>query len=207
MPFLIFGLSVIVISILSYYRKRHTTLQEKADQDFWTRESEANSVRRKDISGLSYINIPLELFSTVSDSDTLLKNAFSELEALHDKKILNLGRQTNTDLKLQYGPANLPALTEYDQNYSDLLQIITTYVNRLIEMDRMSDAIPILEFAISCGSDVSSHYTILAGYYKDTNATDKFASLKEQAQALDSIMQPTILEKLNTIEAETLHIN
>ena len=71
----------------------------------------------------------------------------------------------------------------------------------------MSDAIPILEFAISCGSDVSSHYTILAGYYKDTNATDKFASLKEQAQALDSIMQPTILEKLNTIEAETLHIN
>ena len=203
MPFLIFGLFIIIVSIISYYRKRHTALQEKADQDFWNRESAANNVRRKDISGLSYINIPLELFSTVSDSDTVLKTAFSELEALYDKKILNLGRQTNTDLKLQYGPANLPALMEYDQNYSDLLQIITTYVNRLIELDRVTDAIPILEFAISCGSDVSSHYTTLAGYYKDNNATDKLLSLKEQAMALDSIMQPAILEKINSIEAES----
>ena len=203
MPFLIFGLFIIIVSIISYYRKRHTALQEKADQDFWNRESAANNVRRKDISGLSYINIPLELFSTVSDSDTVLKTAFSELEALYDKKILNLGRQTNTDLKLQYGPANLPELMEYDQNYSDLLQIITTYVNRLVELDCVTDAIPILEFAINCGSDVSSHYTTLAGYYKDNNATDKLLSLKEQAMALDSIMQPAILEKINTIEAES----
>ena len=105
-------------------------------------------------------------------------------------------------MKFQYGPANLPALTEYDQNYSDLLQIITTYVNRLMELERMADAVPILEFAINCGSDVSSHYTILAGYYKDTNATDKIIALKEQAEALDSIMQPIILEKINAIDAE-----
>lgn len=202
MSFLIFGLFVIVISILSYYRKRHSNLLEKTNQDFWKRESEANSVRRKDISGLSYINIPFELFSIVSDSDTVLKNAFSELEALRDKKILNLGRQSNTDLKLQYGPANLPILTEYDQNYADLLQIISTYVNRLIELERLIDAIPILEFAINCGSDVSSHYAILAGYYKDTHDTTKFALLKERAQALDSIMQPTIIKKINTIDAE-----
>jgi len=202
MSFLIFGLFVIIVSILSYYRKRHSRLLEKADQDFWKRESEANSIRRKDISGLSYINIPLELFSTVSDSDTILKTAFSELETLSAKKILNLGRQSNTDLKLQYGPANLPALMEYDQNFSDLLQIITTYVNRLIELDCINDAIPILEFAVNYGSDVSSHYIILAGYYKDANAVGKIASLKEQAQTLDSIMQPAILERINAIEAE-----
>lgn len=203
MPFLIFGLFVILVSILSYYRKRHTALLEKADQDFWQRESAANSVRRKDISGLSYINIPYELFSTVSDSDAVLKTAFSELEALHNKKILNLGRQSNTDLKLQYGPANLPALMEYDQNFSDLLQIITHYTNRLIELEHIDDAVPILEFAISCGSDISSHYTTLAGYYKDTNATEKLLSLKEQAMALDSIMQSAILEKINVIASES----
>ena len=203
MPFLIFGLFVILVSILSYYRKRHTALLEKADQDFWQRESAANSVRRKDISGLSYINIPYELFSTVSDSDAVLKTAFSELDALHDKKILNLGRQSNTDLKLQYGPANLPALMEYDQNFSDLLQIITHYTNRLIELEHIDDAVPILEFAISCGSDISSHYTTLAGYYKDTNATEKLLSLKEQAMALDSIMQSAILEKINVIASES----
>lgn len=203
MSFLIFGLFVIVVSILSYYRKRHTNLQQKADQDFWTRESAANSVRRKDISGLSYINIPFELFSIASDSDAVLNDALKELESLRDKRILNLGRQTNTDLKLQYGPANLPALMEYDQNYSDMLHLISVYSNRLIELNRMADAIPLLEFAINCGSDVSSHYTTLAGYYKDTNDTAKFISLKERANALDSIMQDAILEKINAIEAES----
>ena len=202
MPFLLLGLFVIFVSILSYYRKRHSAQQEKVEADFWNRESAANSVRRKDISRLSYITIPFELFSIGSDSDTILKDALTQLEALRDKRILNLGRQTNTDLKLQYGPANLPALTEYDQNYTDMLHAIGTYVNRLIELNRMTEVVPILEFAINNGSDVSTHYTILAGFYKDINATDKFASLKEQAIALDSIMQPAILEKINAIEAK-----
>ena len=202
MSFLIFGLFVVIVSILSYYRKRYSANLEKAEQDFWQRESEANCVRRKDISGLSYINIPFELFSIGSDSDSILKNTFLELESLRDKKILNLGRQTNTDLKLQYGPSNLPALMEYDQNYSDLLSAIKTYTNRLMELSRMEEAIAILEFAVSIGSDVSLHYTTLAGYYKDTHANSKFASLKEQALDLDSIMQPTILEKINAIETE-----
>ena len=200
MSFLIFGLFVIAVSILSYYRKRHSELQETVEKDFWRRESAANSVRRKDISGLSYINIPFELFSIGSDSDTILKDAVSQLEALADKKILNLGRQTNTDLKLQYGPANLAALTEYDQNYTDMLMAIGIYVNRLIELDRLADAIPVLEFAVNSGSDISLHYTTLAGYYKDTQDNDKFTSLKEKANALDSIRQPAILEKINAIE-------
>lgn len=203
MPFLIFGLFVIVVSIISYYRKRHDRLQQKANEDFWTLESAANSIRRQDISGLSYINIPFELFSIGSDSDMVLESARSELEALRDKRILNLGRQTNTDLKFQYGPANLPLLTEYDQNYADMLHALGIYANRLIELERTSDAIPILEFAIGCGSDISSHYTTLATYYKDIRDMEKLADLKNQAEALDSIMKPSILEKLNAIEAES----
>ena len=65
----------------------------------------------------------------------------------------------------------------------------------------MDEAIAILEFAVGIGSDISLHYTTLASYYKNTQANDKLASLKEQAMVLDSIMQPAILEKINTIES------
>ena len=60
MPFLIFGLTVIFISILASYRNRHSRLQDEAKQNFWDREAAANNVRRQDISGLSYITIPTE---------------------------------------------------------------------------------------------------------------------------------------------------
>lgn len=203
MPFLIFGLFVIAVSIISHFRKRHDQLQKKADEDFWTRESAANSVRRQDISGLPYINIPFELFSIGSVSDEALEASYAELEALRDKKILNLGGQTNTDLKLLYGPANLPALMECDQNFTDMLHTINCFTERLIALERIADAIPILEFAVSCGSDITAHYSTLANYYKDTGATDKLAALKEQAQTLNSIKKSSILDKINAIEAES----
>ena len=36
------------------------------------------------------------------------------IEALKEKKILNLSGFTNTDLKLEYGVGNLTDLTDYD---------------------------------------------------------------------------------------------
>lgn len=203
MPFLIFGLFVIAVSIISAYRRRHDKLQKKANDDFWERESAANSVRRQDISGLPYINIPFEIFSIESISDDELEKAANELESLRDKKILNLGNQTNTDLKMQYGPANLPALMEYDQNFADMLHAITSYTNRLIELNRIDLAIPALEFCVASGSDVTAHYTTLATYYKDNGASEKLIELKSLAEALDSLMKQPILQKINAIETES----
>ena len=42
------------------------------------------------------------------------------IEALKEKKILNLSGFTNTDLKLEYGVGNLTELTDYDNNYVTL---------------------------------------------------------------------------------------
>ena len=49
----------------------------------------------------------------------LLKNYENTLQTLSGQKIVNFGTQTNTDLKITYGTASLPALTEYEQNLTD----------------------------------------------------------------------------------------
>lgn len=200
LPFL--GLFIMLLATIAFFRKRNDRHQQETKEAFWEREQKANLVRRQDISGLPYINIPFEDFSIGAFSDENLTEAEQVLETFRDKKILNLTGQSNTDLKLQYGPANLPALTEYDQNFTDMLHALTNYSNRLIELEHMDVAIPVLEFCINVGSDVSSHYTTLANYYKAGGQNAKLDVLREKASALNSLTKTSILQKLDTIIAD-----
>jgi len=196
------GLMVAIFCLVSFFRKRHDRFQEETDERFWERESEANHVRRKDISGLSYINIPFADFSIGVFSDEKLAKAEQHLQTFADKKILNLTGFTNTDLKMEYGPANLPVLIECDQNFTDMLHALTDYSNRLIELGHMDAAVPVLEFCVSVGSDVSSHYTVLANYYKAGGHAEKLEVLRDKASALNSLTTTSLLQKLDTIISE-----
>lgn len=200
LPFL--GLFIMLIAAVAFFRKRNDRHQQEAKEAFWEREQEANLVRRKDISGLPYISIPFEDFSIGAFSDEKLTEAEHALETFRDKKILNLTGQTNTDLKLQYGPANLPVLMECDQNFTDMLHALTDYSNRLIELEHMDAAIPVLEFCINVGSDISSHYATLANYYKSGGQSTKLDNLREKASALNSLTKTSILQKLDAIIAD-----
>jgi len=196
------GLLIAIFAAVAFFRKRHDRLQEETTETFWEREQEANHVRRQDISGLPYISIPFEHFSIGAFSDIQLSEIESSLADLSNKKILNLTGQSNTDLKLLYGPANLAALTEYDQNFTDMLQLFSKYVNRLLELNHLDAAIPILEFCVDAGSDVSKHYTILADYYKNSMQSGKLYALRDKAHNLNSLMKASIIQKLDTIIAE-----
>lgn len=196
------GLIIAIFCFVSFFRKRHDRFQQETDERFWEREQEANHVRRKDISGLSYISIPFEDFSIGAFPDKKIIEAEQALEVFREKKILNLTGQTNTDLKLQYGPANLPALMEYDQNFTDMLLALTNYSNCLIESAHMDAAIPVLEFCINAGSDVTSHYTTLANYYKAGGQTAKLETLREMASSLNSLTKASILQKIDTLLSE-----
>ena len=200
LPFL--GLFIMLIAAISFYSKRGDRRQQEINDSFWEREQKANFVRRQDISGLPYINIPFEHFSIGAFADEELNEIEAKLQSFRDKKILNLNGQTNTDLKLQYGPANLPVLTECDQNFTDMLQLLNRYSNRLFELEKPDAALPILEFCVESGSDISSQYVQLAEYYKTNGQRNKIEALKEKAGALDSLMKSSILQKLDKILSE-----
>lgn len=198
-----FYLSIFIffLGLLSYYRKKGIAAQENAEETFWQREREANHTRRKDISGLPYITIPLEKFPMDICDNAELKEFERTLAELSAKKILNLGGQTNTELKLQHGPSNLDALTEYDQNFVTLCRTLVSYAECLSKLGFKAQAQEVLEFGISCGSDHSKNYLMLADFYLKQENSTAFRSLLTQAEALECPMKDTILKQLHEKEA------
>lgn len=126
------------------------------------------------------------------------------ITALSTQKILNLEGKTNTDLKVLYGAANLDELSEYDQNYGTLCRMLVDYAECLLELDYTTEAQTVLEFGISCGSDHSKNYRLLAELYHKQGSRDKLIFLQEQANALTSPMKQSILANLET-QLDSLH--
>ena len=132
----------------------------------------------------------------------ILKKYEKTLQALSGQKIVNLGTQTNTDLKIAYGTASLPALTDYEQNFTTLCQTLTAYAGQLIELGHTNEARTILEYGISIGSDLSQNYLLLAEIYQSSGDTEQIRKLLSSAEQLDSLMKRSIVEKLTAMLPE-----
>ena len=117
--FLFFGTAIIGAFIIMGFKKSSRENQQKKDS-FWDRERKANVSRKKDISLLNYIIIPLERLPFIDTDDDEILEYHRTVNQLASMKILNLTGITNTELKEQYGVANLTVLTDYDNNYTTL---------------------------------------------------------------------------------------
>lgn len=188
--------------------RRSTQRTQRKNEEFWERERRANSTRKKDIEHLSYLVIPNDLPSLESSpalKDILANNStlsrdYERITTLRDKKILNLTGKSNTDLKLEYGVANLTVLTEYDDNYTLLSRSLARLGHGLMEQGDYEDAIQFLEYDIKTGTDIRSVYEDLCDYYVNNNKSHKISWLRQYAEILISINKPLILELLDKKE-------
>lgn len=198
--FPLFGCFVIFLIWFAYERKKTTRIQEKQNEDFWNRENEANFSRRKNLDVISYIAIPLDTFPIARyPENTAVSEAEQLLLSLKDKRMLNLTGKTSTDLKMEYGVANLPMLNEYDENYVALVKALQQYAEALCAAGHSDDAITVLEFAVSAGSDLKSSYMLLADIYCAGNMREKTEALIPCAEKLDSLMREPIISALKEL--------
>lgn len=164
---------------------------------FWERERLANNTRKKPLDSLSYIAIPLESLPFIKDTEneTLLE-CQKLITALSSQKIVNLTGISNTDLKLAYGVANITVLSEYDQNFTMLARTLYSWGKELYSLNMKKEAQDVLEFAISCKTDITGNYTLLADIYTETQTYDKIDALIETAESLHSLTKNSILSQL-----------
>lgn len=189
LPFL--TIFIVFLVILTYYIKKSDAAQSKAREDFWEKERQANAVRKKDISKLDYINIPLEKIPQQLHNST--EEAFF---ALAEKPMLNLTGISNTDLKLQYGTANLAILSEYDANFTDMVALLPEYTAELLDAGQEDTARELLEFAVSCNADSRKIYSQLAAIYQSHNETDKLQQLIEASEQLPEFTKAAVQKEL-----------
>lgn len=192
-------ISIIWVSILHYKKERVTRIEESQSKAFWNREHEANEVRKKDISNLPYITIPLASLPFHENADDELLEIYETIRSLSDKKIVNLNHMSNTDIKLEYGVGNLDILSEYDNNYVTLVRTIAKWGRYLYEHDEITDCRKVLEFGIQCNTDIKNNYVLLAQLYKSRQHDDKISELISKANQLDSITKNSIIASLEKI--------
>lgn len=197
-------LPIIVMLILAWVIrhniKRNTSKDHQSVKNYLAKEDEANSTRRKDISSLPYITVPLEtlpLDITLNDEKKQLQIAeyIKEIHALSDKKMLNLIGISNTELKATYGPANLEVLTLYDQTYSKYIRTLHLFADCIYE-EHPDKAAAILEYCLSIGTDISGSYELLGKYYLNKNDVTHFEALYQYIPDSESISGKMIVNKL-----------
>ncbi len=199
-----FFTTFIIFVILTQFFMRRSSNKEQYDNDsFWEKESKANSTRRKSLDALSYITIPMDKlpFGKMPDDEEVL---FCEkaVQRLSEQKIVNLTGFTNTDLKLKWGAPNMPALTNYDQNYTTLVTSLQKWGQLLYDAAHYEDALTVLEFALSTRTDVTSTYRLLLDMYQtklglsSSEAESKIKAMVPIAESLNSLSKEPILALL-----------
>jgi hypothetical protein len=195
LPF--FASFIIFILVLSHRIHRQRNEAAAKEKAFWDREQAANSVRRKSLDNLEYIHIPLDsLPTTLLTDNEKVADCINILNDLSADKIVNFTGYTNTDLKLEYGTANIGLLSEYDQRYTTLVTTLQKWADVLWDADYKKEAADIMEFAVSTRTDVSHTYHRLAQYYNETGQSEKIQGLIDTAKELRSVSKASIVRTL-----------
>lgn len=188
---------ILFIIVLKYTLKKNEKAEKKALNEFWEKERQSNQTRKKSLDGLDYVEIPFQYIpkSLLSDN-AVVQDCMEILESLGGKKIVNLTGYSNTDLKLQYGTANLTVLSEYDENYTLYARTIYKLARTYYDNGYESNAAILLEKAVESGTDITGNYTLLAEIYQKKGEQEKIKSLIDSAVSLRSITQKNIIRSL-----------
>ena len=197
MKFPILASFLVFIIIVTIFNKRTTNIHRKRNEEYWKRERQANFVRKKSLEDLEYISIPFSSFPmNVATEDEVIASCHRDLESLRDEKIVNFTGYSNTDLKLEYGTANITVLSQYDQNYTLFVRTLQEWGKRLYELGHHDEALTVLEYAVSTRTDISATYYLVASIYNEKGQTDKIKHLIFVADTLRSAMKNIIVRTL-----------
>jgi hypothetical protein len=170
---------------------------KSAEKSFWERERKANQVRRKPLDDLTYIIIPMDRLPTdiLTDRNDV-RECVDQIQVLSEQKIVNFTGYTNTDLKLQYGTANLTVLTEYDQNFTLLVRTLQKWADLLMQSGYIREGRSVMEYALLIGTDISKTYYELASMYQSTGERERLEGLIKTASGLPSVKRSLIVKHL-----------
>lgn len=198
--------SLLMIIIFCFWVRTELSLKtrkdEKEEEKFWEREREANAVRRKPIDHLDYIKIPEDLPYGLPSDNQEIPSIMETIEKLKGEKILNLTGYTNTDLKLEYGAANLTDLSLYDDNFTLLITTLQKWADILYESGMEEEAVKVMEFMVSVRADIGKTYRMLGKYYLNNSKMDKYEELIKISQSLKSMNASNITESIKDLLLE-----
>ena len=212
--FLIF--IILFVLWVRYETQKNSRIETEDNQGFLERERQANFTRKADLTSLDYIVVPLDelpfagsygevksSYSLPEGLSELTKSEILDCEqkiiALSHKKILNRGHMSNTDIKMEYGVANLQILIQYDENSSKLARLLAKWGKLLYENGEEVAAEKVLTYAVSCKSDIEDVFITLAKIYRNNGNELGISDLVEACQCFDELRRENIINQITSI--------
>ena len=197
MKFYVLASLIVFVLVIFHNVRKSGSQRAQEEKSFWEKERLANEVRRKSLDGLNYIQIPLDVLPmNLMEDDSKVAECLRIINELSLQPIVNLTGFSNTDLKLEYGTANITVLSEYDQNYTLLAGTLQQWADLLYNKGYAKEVRQILEFAVSTRTDVSRTYDMLSDIYITNNEAYKIDDLIATAETLNSLNKEVILRHL-----------
>lgn len=198
--------SFILLAFFLGFRIRVLNKMDQKEKDsYFDRERRANLTRRKPLDRLNFIQIPLDALPLgILADQPAIAACIAAVKELADKKLVNFGGLTNTELKLTYGAPNISLLTEYDGNYLQLICTLQDWAQALYEASERESAETVLAYAVSIGSDISKSYDLLCKIYLEEGKPDQIKILEESARKLPEASQKRILARLDQYDLSQL---
>ncbi len=184
---------------LHYEKRKSTRAEQKATEEFWALEREANHTRNKDYSDLPILHIEeAEIPRTDRTSSTIEYN-IGHIRQIIKNPMVDLSEYSNTDLKLAYGVGNFKTLSEYDENFNAFL-IAVTDLARSYEQEKLYEAArDTYLLALRYGSRKVSDYTELAEVYLRLDQPEQITSLIRDTETGLHPRKQTIIRALREV--------
>lgn len=206
MKFLLLPSITILVLVLNHNIRKNKNKDDKSVTSYLSREDRANCARRKDLTDLPYIEVshntlPLDITLKDEKKQLQISNYIKEIHLLSEKKMLNLIGVSNTELKEEYGPANLEVLTIYDQNYSRYIRNLHLLADCIYE-EYPNEAVALWEYCLSIGTDISGTYASLGKHYVTKHQKEQFMKLYDYIPSKSTISGKTIVNKLDSLKEQ-----
>lgn len=192
-----FGLIMIFVIWLTYEIRKNRRKDEMKSKNFWDRELEASSVRRKSTDSVRFISFDSSVLPD-NRTDDEVNDLCTRIMSLTDKKIADLSAYTNTDLKMEYGVANFTELSEADSRFTALTPLLGKLSSYLYENNRRDEARRLCEYSVSIGIHTSAVMMTLAKINSDLGNSGDNLRLAEIARN-DRSCQTSLTEKLEAM--------
>ncbi len=201
---IILGLFLLFIIWFQYQKRKSSKVEQDERASFIKRESEANLTRKQDISNLDYLSLPTTGLPLKNGRDKTLNHYIKTYLSYIDKKIINLSHYSNTELKEQFGLANLATLSQYDENFYSLTKLLNDWGLHLFEVNKLNEATQVLELAITIKTEITQCYVNLATIYAKQQRLEKIAFVKNSYSSLTESPSEKVLGELDKLAFQCL---
>lgn len=196
----LFTTIVIVAGFIFVFMKITSEKPVDGLKAFREKERRANNTLKQPLDDLDFVTLPMESIPSPEPAvNEKCASLVGELKILSEKKAVNLTGISNTDLKLTYGAANLPILTEYDQNFTAICKTLYDLGLEYKNAGLIDEAVTTLNTAIAVGTDISGNYTTLARIYAEKGQYVEIQRLINCADSIRSLTKNSTISKLQEI--------